>query len=109
MYGDRPREGGSRGLERHAQSFILAISLGISGWVGLTTQSTSVNMATLSERVINLQSQILSLEQTARDQYTRSEAIREFAGFEEEIRAAEELIRDLDSRIRELENARGRP
>jgi hypothetical protein len=66
------------GLEKHIQTGIGIVVIGLIAWVGLTLTTPGTTLATLTERVTNLQTQFqqlsLELNSSAADRYTKSMA-----------------------------------
>ena len=49
-------------FERHAQTALTILVVGLLAWVGFTTQKTQVDMAVVVEKISNMQIQITELK-----------------------------------------------
>lgn len=75
---DTPSQAQRSSVERHAQTLIGAVMLGLVSWVGYTVTNLNAQFARLDERMAGLERQIDKLEGLADDRYTRREAERSF-------------------------------
>jgi predicted metal-dependent HD superfamily phosphohydrolase len=87
-----------RGAERHFQSAVMTALAGICGWMALTVQAQTVQMAALTEKVIYLEHQ---LDARDRNNYTASDAAKDF-------RLRDEVTSNLAARVLTLETRRTR-
>lgn len=74
---DQPQQPTTPGFERHIQTGIQVLLVAICVWMANTVQSTSIEVATLTERVTTLQSQVRDFQkeaQTARQSDVELEA-----------------------------------
>ena len=87
-----------KGMERHIQSAMMAVLAGICGWMALTVQGQTVQIATLTEKVVYLEHQ---LDNNANTNYTATDAAKD-------LRLRDEVTSNLASRILALETRRTR-
>ena len=83
-------------FERHLQTGLLTILVGLCGWLGVTTNNTQVRLAELNATMTATQSQVTRLERATDDLYTETEAARD-------REAINKRIGDLERRVLELE------
>lgn len=81
------------GLERHIQSVLLAIAIAILGWLGLTVQSSATSIATLSEKVSQLENR---LREDRGNIYTVDMANRDMANRDMVFKALESRVSLLE-------------
>lgn len=82
-------------MEKHFQTIIVTILLAISGWVALTTQATSVQVATMKVQIETLSAKV---ENFSSDQYRSSEAVRDLMLRDQRLSRLEERIDRLEER-----------
>lgn len=80
-------------LEKHFQTIVVTILLAVSGWVAITTQGTSVQVATLQVQVKSLRDRI---EDAADDRYTSADAARD-------LLLRDQRVTELERRLEMLE------
>jgi hypothetical protein len=80
-------------MERHFQTIIVTILLALSGWVAMTTQRTSVQVATLQVEVKNMQDQ---LSRSYVESYRPSDAARDFQLRDLQIKRLEDRVQVLE-------------
>jgi len=83
----------ARALERHFQSIALTILAAVTGWFGLTVQDSTVKLATMSERLANLERQLNNNTELL---YTARDAAKDW-----QLRDA--LLNNLTTRLTDLE------
>lgn len=90
-------------MERHFQSIIATLLLGIAGWIAITTTETSKGQAAIAEQIGAARSELARLSSEVRSiterAYLKEDARREFD-------RVDRILSEVDSRIREIE-ARG--
>lgn len=93
-------------VERHIQTILAALLIGLVGWVGITVYQTGVTVARLEERVgymaIQIQALDVKMNAAASGRYSASDAARDFVH-------VNERLKDHDKRIRTLEGLIPRP
>lgn len=87
------------GLERHIQTGVAIVLVGLVGWVGLTVTGNREQIARLDERVDNLVQAFARVDARLDGRYQATEAKRDFAERDRRLDA-------LDTRVRELEGRR---
>lgn len=85
-------------LERHVVSILVTVIFVLLSWNVYTTYTTSLQVATLTEKMINLQATVVTLVNNMNDRYTMSDAARDFE-------VVDGKIADLRERIIRLEGA----
>lgn len=98
-------------LERHAQTIIAALILGIISWIGVTVQDQSTKMLVMDERMQNLKSQIEVLTTFAsQPRFTKEDFHAEMKSYEmrvnlieDELRKRVNFMNSTEDRIREIE------
>lgn len=87
-------------FERHLQTGLVMIVIGLMGWVGITTSDTSRGMATLGERVSWMGDTIKELKTQlaaqAADRYTRKDAQRDYTQYMRRFQAIEARVTKLE-------------
>ncbi|MGN6383663.1 MAG: hypothetical protein ACTHMK_13755 [Dyella sp.] len=89
-----PRQGqnGSRSsLERHTQTVMVAVVIGLLAWVGKTVSDQTVTLAKLQVSVSNLES-------NSRDSYSKSDAREMHTRLQAEIDGLSVRMHDLEER-----------
>lgn len=66
-------------MERHIATGLIAVIFALLSWNVYTTYSTSVQVATMAERMSSLQTSLVSLQARMADRYTSADALRDFA------------------------------
>jgi hypothetical protein len=87
-----------RGLERHFQTGIQLIIMGLLAWNFTTVQELSVTIARQDEKISGLTNTIALLASISEDRYREKDAKRDF-----ELR--DRAILAMDARIQDLEKA----
>lgn len=87
-------------FEKHLQSAISVVLVGLVGWAGINLQSQSTTMATLNERVSNLQEQVVDMRNEIRIRATESYSRKDA---EKDHKVIDGRIDNLDKRISRLE------
>jgi len=85
-------------LERHVQSLIGVLVVGLLGWVGLTLQTMTESVARLEEKVAGLERQLDFLQGQTRDRYTRGDATRDFDVMRKVLDDHADRIKTLEKR-----------
>lgn len=80
-------------VEKHLQTMIMAALGAVCGWMALTTQGLTISVATLTEKVSNLQE---SVKEERGSLYTRTDADRDLA-------LRDQVITNIASRVLALE------
>jgi len=93
MADERDPEQSASFVERHLQTMIMAALGAVCGWMAMTTQGLTVSVATLTEKVSNLQE---SVKEERSQLYTRADADRDFA-------LRDNVISNVASRVLVLE------
>lgn len=83
----------ARTLERHFQSIALTILAAVTGWFGMTVQDSTVKLATMAERLSNLERQLNTNSELL---YTARDAAKDW-----QLRDA--MLNNLTNRITDLE------
>lgn len=81
-------------LERHFQTVLLAVIVGLIGWAGLSIQSQGADIVRLQEQVTSLN---LRIDANMDDRYRKQDARDDFA-------LRDKLYYDLEARVRALES-----
>jgi hypothetical protein len=82
-----------RDWERHGQTILTGIVAGLICWVGVNVSNQGKEIAILNERVINLQSQMVVLQNFAREpRFTKDD-------FYNLTRPYEQRIQELETRL----------
>lgn len=80
-------------LERHIQSAIGVVLVGLVAWVGLSINQQGASIAALNERVSNLQDQIVYMRDDLRERtvsrYSKDDAKRDLAVINDRINSLE--------------------
>lgn len=84
------------GFERHMQTAIQIVLVGLVAWMGSTTQTTAVEVAELKAELRSLRREMIELKEQTRQTYTRSDAERDFG-------VRDRRLDDLETRMRDLE------
>ena len=84
----------ARALERHFQSIALTVLAAVTGWFGLTVQDSTVKLATMSERLANLERQLNNNTELL---YTARDAAKDW-----QLRDA--LLNNITARVTDLES-----
>lgn len=96
-HGQERRFGEQRSaLERHAQTVILAIIVGLMSWVGVSITQTRETMVRLEERVGALSTLVDELRRSANGAYTRAEADRDFGRITGRVDDIERRLRNVE-------------
>lgn len=80
-------------MEKHFQTIVVTILLAVSGWVAVTTQGTSVQVATLQVKVEGLQER---LDAGNIDRYRSADAARDLLLRDQRIDRLEDRIEALE-------------
>lgn len=83
-------------VEKHIQTAIQVVLVGLCVWMAATVQSTALEVATLTERVSALQLQVSKFETTAQTAYPAALAARDKV-------ETDAKLREISDRLRELE------
>jgi len=86
----------TKSLGQHIQTGLQVVVVAICIWVGGTVHTTSLDVATLTERVAGMQVQVERIEANSRDRYVATA----------EVAALREQMRYLQQRIEKLEETR---
>lgn len=88
-------------FERHLQTGIQLLLVGLIGWAGLKLVTLGEHIAVLQERQLNQGRQIENLRRDIRDwsslYYRKADAAREIGGIHTDILALEARIADLEN------------
>lgn len=85
-------------LEKHVQTAIQVLLVGLCVWMANTVQSTALEVATLTERVSALQVQVAKFETSAQGAYPAALAARDKAETDAKLREISDRIRELEQR-----------
>lgn len=85
-------------LERHVQTIIGAVVVGLLGWVGITLQDMTASVARLEEKVAGLERQLMHLQSQTADRYTRQDAVRDLTVMRKILDDHAERLKDLEKR-----------
>lgn len=89
-------------MEKHLQTALAAILIGLVGWVGVTVSSTATEVAVLKQTVIVLTSTIEKLEARLEvmtdDRYRASDARRDLGRVYERLSDHEKRIGGLEGK-----------
>lgn len=88
-------------LEKHIQTAILMILVGLCVWMANTIQTTSINVATTVARVDSLKEQVTALQGGMNLMYTKAEASRDLS----DIRSSIQELRDRFNRFERRGNS----
>lgn len=83
-------------LERHFQTLVQVVLVGICVWMATTVQDTAVKVATLTERVATLQNEVSGLRAGTALRYTSDDAARDLAAINSQLDDMRARIRDLE-------------
>jgi hypothetical protein len=90
-------------MERHIQTLIGAVLIGLVFWMGTTLNNTSTGMAVLDERVATLTGEVTALRtQVANgidDRYRKTDASRDLARVWNHFAAVDDQLDELERRI----------
>ena len=89
----------SRTLERHFQSIIGVIVIGVLGWVGYNVNDTAKQIAVLGTQLEALQEQVDDLKEGTRERYTKTDAARDFLLRDSNINSLLARIDRLEGRV----------
>lgn len=85
--------------ERHFQSFIGIIVIGVMGWVGYNVNESAKKIVALDIKVETLQEQIDDIEEGTRNRYTKQDATRDFELRDSNINSLLQRIDRLEQRM----------
>jgi len=91
-----------RGLERHFQTGIQLIIMGLLAWNFTTVQELSVTIARQDEKISGLTSTITLLASVSADRYREKDADRDFALRDRAILAMDERLQDVEKQIKAI-------
>lgn len=90
-------------IERHAQTIMGAVLVGLVFWVGSTLNTAQTQMAVLEERVVTLTSEVTSLRNQVAsgidDRYRRADAQRDFGRVWNHLASVDEQLDELERRL----------
>lgn len=86
-------------FERHVQTAIAVVLVGLVGWVGLTLQGQGIAIARMETQIIGLQAQVTALSAATADRYTSTRAATDLAVRDREIEDLRTRIRDLEKKL----------
>jgi len=89
-----------RGLERHFQTGIQLIIMGLLAWNFTTVQQLSITIARQDEKIGGLTSTLTLLASVSADRYREKDAERDFALRDRAILAMDDRIQDLEKQIK---------
>jgi len=89
-----------RGLERHFQTGIQLIIMGLLAWNFTTVQELSVTIARQDEKISGLTSTITLLAAISDDRYRQKDAERDFALRDRAIVAMDARLQDLEKAVK---------
>ena len=93
-----------RGLERHFQTGIQLIIMGLLAWNFTTVQELSVTIARQDEKISGLTNSIRLLTTVANDGYREKDAVRDFVIRDRAILALDARIKDLEKSVKGIIN-----
>lgn len=88
------------GLEKHIQTAIQVVLVGLCVWMANTVQNTALEVATLTERVSALQVQVSKFESSAQTAYPATLAARDKIETDAKLREISERLRELEKQQR---------
>jgi len=94
------RTEGPRTLERHFQTGIQLVIMGLLAWNFTTVQSMSINLARNDEKIESLTAQIRLLTAVADDRYREKDAERDFAIRDRAILAVDARLQNLEKAVK---------
>ena len=95
-------EQNQRGLERHFQTGIQLIIMGLLAWNFTTVQQLSITIARQDEKIGGLTSTLTLLASVSADRYREKDAERDFALRDRAILAMDDRIQDLEKQIKAI-------
>ena len=93
-----------RGLERHFQTGIQLIIMGLLAWNFTTVQELSVTIARQDEKISSLTNTISVLATLSADRYREKDADRDFALRDRAILALDGRLNDLEKAVKGIIN-----
>lgn len=87
-------------LERHFQSALQTVLVGLCGWMAYTVHVNSGELIRVNERIVALQGQIADLKAATGDRYTAAEAVRDFSYRDKRIDGLDARVTTLEGRVR---------